>query len=106
MHMADGRLLTFARKPAPVQITWLAYPGGTGLDAMDYRLTDSYLDPPELGDLHYTEKSIRLPDCWVCYDPLSDLPERENSSPRPCHNPSQFCAESSRTLLPLWLPCL
>jgi protein O-GlcNAc transferase len=67
MHMADSRLLSFARKPAPVQITWLAYPGGTGLEAMDYRLTDRFLDPPESDCSHYVEKSIRLPDWWACY---------------------------------------
>jgi predicted O-linked N-acetylglucosamine transferase (SPINDLY family) len=45
MHMADSRLLTFARKPAPVQVTYLAYCSLTGLDTIDYRLTDLYLDP-------------------------------------------------------------
>jgi len=63
----------FARKPAPVQITWLAYPGTTGLEAMDYRLTDPYLDPPG-ADADYVEKSIRLPHSFWCYDPLSEEP--------------------------------
>jgi predicted O-linked N-acetylglucosamine transferase (SPINDLY family) len=71
MHMRNNRLLLFARKPAPVQVTWLAYPGGTGLPAIDYRLTDALLDPPD-SDSYYAERSIRLPGCWCCYDPLSD----------------------------------
>jgi protein O-GlcNAc transferase len=77
MQMSDGRLLVFARKPAPVQVAWLAYPGTTGLSTIDYRLTDSYLDPPGVGDENYSEKSIRLPDTFWCYDPLSELPVNE-----------------------------
>jgi predicted O-linked N-acetylglucosamine transferase (SPINDLY family) len=74
MHMSQGRPLMFARKPAPVQVAWLAYPGTTGLPAMDYRLTDPHLDPPGETDQFYTEKSIRLPDAFWCYDPLTTVP--------------------------------
>jgi predicted O-linked N-acetylglucosamine transferase (SPINDLY family) len=74
MHTGNNRLLVFARKPAPVQVTWLAYPGTTGLDAIDYRLTDPYLDPPGLFDAFYAEKSIRLPDTFWCYDTLTEQP--------------------------------
>ncbi len=76
MHMANNRLLVFARKPAPVQATWLAYPGSTGVAAIDYRLTDPYLDPVE-GDgrkERYSEVSIRLPESFWCYDPLTEEP--------------------------------
>ncbi len=60
MHMSNGRLLALARRPAPVQVTYLAYPGTTGVSAIDYRLTDPYLDPAGDSDLNYCEKSIRL----------------------------------------------
>ncbi|WP_144148155.1 tetratricopeptide repeat protein [Paraburkholderia sp. BCC1884] len=73
MHMADGRPLLFARKPAPVQIAWLAYPGTTGIGAIDYRLTDPWLDPAGT-DAMYSERSIRLPDSFWCYDPLTGTP--------------------------------
>ncbi|PLZ04312.1 hypothetical protein CY652_01160 [Burkholderia sp. WAC0059] len=73
MHMADGRPLLFARQPAPAQVAWLAYPGTTGLDAIEYRLTDPHLDPPGHDD-HYRERSLRLPDTFWCYDPLTDTP--------------------------------
>ncbi|MGD0461670.1 MAG: tetratricopeptide repeat protein [Tepidisphaeraceae bacterium] len=95
MHMAQNRLLVFARKPAPVQVAWLAYPGGTGLDAMDYRITDGFMDPPEKPTPYYREQSIRLADCWCCYDALCDIPaaaKRESGPVRfgsinnPCKN--------------------
>jgi predicted O-linked N-acetylglucosamine transferase (SPINDLY family) len=73
MHMAHNRLLTFARKPSPVQVCWLAYPGGTGLDTMDYRLTDRFLNPPDQPMPAYTEESIYLPDIWCCYAPLEEI---------------------------------
>ncbi|MGA2441309.1 MAG: tetratricopeptide repeat protein [Tepidisphaeraceae bacterium] len=70
LHTAGNRLPVFARKPAPVQATWLGYPGTTGLKSIDYRLTDRYLDPPGQGDEFYTEKSIHLPHCFWCYGPI------------------------------------
>jgi predicted O-linked N-acetylglucosamine transferase (SPINDLY family) len=73
MHMANGRPLTFARKPAAVQVAWLAYPGTTGIDAMDYRFTDPRLDPAG-AEKQYSERSIVLPDSFWCYDPLTDQP--------------------------------
>jgi predicted O-linked N-acetylglucosamine transferase (SPINDLY family) len=74
MHMANNRLLVFARKPAPVQVTYLAYAGTTGLGTMDYRLTDPYLDPPGQDESCYSEQSLRLPETYWCYRPLLALP--------------------------------
>lgn len=83
LHMGRNRLLLFARKPAPVQVTWLGYPGTTGLSTIDYRLTDPYLDPPGEHDAFYSEHSYRLPDTFWCYAPqaeieVSDLPADRN----------------------------
>jgi predicted O-linked N-acetylglucosamine transferase (SPINDLY family) len=67
-------MLVFARKPAPVQLTMLGLPSTTGLDSIDYRLTDPWFDPPGSGDDDYSEQSIRLPrTCW-CYQPPEDAP--------------------------------
>src|SRR5262245_17752300 len=65
-HSGHNRMLTFARKPAPVQVTYLAYCSTTGVDAIDFRVTDRFLDP--LGESsHYTEASLHLPHCYWCY---------------------------------------
>jgi predicted O-linked N-acetylglucosamine transferase (SPINDLY family) len=74
MHMAGGRPLLFARKPAPVQVCCIAYPGTTGLSTIDYRLSDPYLDPPTAGDQYYSEKTFRLPETFWCFDSLTTVP--------------------------------
>jgi predicted O-linked N-acetylglucosamine transferase (SPINDLY family) len=78
-HTRENRLLTFARKPAPIQVSWLGWPGTTGLETIDYRLSDPYLDPPEQAELPYTERTIRLPDSFWCYDPTTHQPVVEVS---------------------------
>jgi protein O-GlcNAc transferase len=110
MHMAHNRLLLFARKPAPVQVTWLAYPGSTGLEAMDYRFTDAFMDPPSASSEGYSEDSVRLPDSWCCYDPMSNLPQ---SPVEPAHRGeflrfgslNNFC-KLNEPLLRLWAQVL
>jgi tetratricopeptide (TPR) repeat protein len=79
MHMRGHRLLCFARKPAPIQVTYLGYCSTTGLKSIDYRLTDPYLDPFDgaqggppgetARDGWYVERSLRLPRTYWCYEP-------------------------------------
>jgi protein O-GlcNAc transferase len=71
LHMAGTSLMVFARKPAPVQVTFAGYPGSTGVETIDYRLSDPYLDPPEHDSL-YSEKTIRLPHSFWCYATVAD----------------------------------
>ena len=75
MHTAGNRLPVFARQSAPVQVTWLAYPGSTGLHSIAYRLTDAYMEPPGDNSNWFTEEPVRLPDSWCCYDPVSEYPD-------------------------------
>jgi predicted O-linked N-acetylglucosamine transferase (SPINDLY family) len=74
LHTAGNRMLVFARKPAPVQVTMLGLPTTTGLDTIDYRLTDPYLDPPGETDADYSEQSIRLPHSFWVFQPPDDSP--------------------------------
>jgi protein O-GlcNAc transferase len=75
MHMAGNRLGVFARRPAPVQVTYLAYCSTTGMEAIDYRMTHRHLDPL-VGDLlHYSERSVELPSSYWCYEPGVVTPE-------------------------------
>ncbi len=60
-HTAKNRLLTFARKPAPIQISWIGYPNTTGLQAMDYVLMDRFNAPYGAYERYYVEKLARLP---------------------------------------------
>ncbi len=75
-HTRGNRLLVFARRPAPLQLTFLGYPNTTGMRAMDYRLSDAYGDPPDAGGQRYRERVLRMPHSVWCYRPSADdMPE-------------------------------
>lgn len=72
-HTAYNRLPTFARKPAPIQMTWIGYPATTGLTAMDYRLTEEDLDPTGMTEQYHTETLLRLPG-GATFQPAPESP--------------------------------
>lgn len=74
-HTGDSRLMVLDRRPAPVQVAWCGYPQTTGLDAVQYRLTDALVDPEGEIDRHYVESLVRLPSGFLCYEPPPDAPE-------------------------------
>lgn len=73
-HSNSNRLRLFGRRAAPVQVTYLGYPNTTGIDSMDYRLTDRWADPEGDGDEFHSELLWRLPNSFLCYTaPLDHL---------------------------------
>lgn len=82
-HTEFNRLTVFARRAAPVQLTYLGFPNSTGLPTMDFRITDAATDPDPLADGWHTESLLRLPDSQWCFRPFGApavpgaLPARE-----------------------------
>lgn len=104
-HTGHNRLLAFARKPAPVQISWIGYHGTTGLSGMDYYLTDRFLLPPGQFDHQFTEKLVHLPAGAPFLPsaeapPVNDLPALGNGylTFGSFNRPSKL----SRTVIALW----
>jgi predicted O-linked N-acetylglucosamine transferase (SPINDLY family) len=73
-HTAGNRLDVMAAKPAPVQVSWIGYPNTTGLETVDYRLSDAVADPPA-SEQQYVEELVRFDGPFLCYTPLHDAPE-------------------------------
>jgi len=82
-HTKDNRLNVFVTKPAPIQVTWAGYVGTTGLDSIDYLISDRY-QSPEGAEEYTVEQIVRLSDDYICYMPpeyapeVSPLPALEN----------------------------
>lgn len=83
-HTAFSRLFLFARRPAPIQVSWLGYFNTTGMTAIDYLISDEVTIPRE-EDQYFVEKVIRLPDGRFCYEPqpyspnVATLPAARNT---------------------------
>jgi predicted O-linked N-acetylglucosamine transferase (SPINDLY family) len=74
-HTRGNRLLVFARKAAPVQVTAYGYINTTGMSAIDYRLTDAHMDPPGTSEHCYSEKLARLPRIYMVFRPPPQAPQ-------------------------------
>lgn len=104
-HTAFNRLTVFARKPAPVQMSWAGYVGTTGLAAIDWLIADRFHVPPEFASDH-RERVLRLPDGYVCYTPplyapsVTALPMAQGHAPTfaAFHNP----AKMGKAAIALW----
>jgi predicted O-linked N-acetylglucosamine transferase (SPINDLY family) len=108
-HTAKNRLLTFARKPAPLQVSWIGYPGTTGLSAMDYYQSDRFLFPDGRFDDQFIEKIVRLPAASA-FLPSKDAPP-VNALPALSNGYMTFgsfnrLSKISRSVVALWAQLL
>ena len=96
-HMDGNRALVLARKPAPVQVNYLAYPATSGMSAMDYRITCAWLDPQttlEDDASNNSEQLMRVPNTFWCYGPLATSPA-VNELPAPSNGTFTFASLNS-----------
>ncbi len=73
-HTDKNRLLTFAYKPAPIQVSWIGFPGTTGLKTMDYYLVDNDCCPSGMFDNYFIEKLVHLPSIVTFSVPETNTP--------------------------------
>jgi len=104
-HTAKNRLLLFARRPAPVQLTWLGYFGTTGLTTIDYNLADRFV-VLKGEESNFTETVWRLPESYLCFAP-PDLDIPALTPPATRGNPITFGsfnnnAKTSPNTIALW----
>ena len=105
-HTAGNRLGVVARRVAPVQVTWLGYPNTTGLEAVDWRITDAVADLAPSAEALHTERLWRLPGTFLAYQPPADAPEL-GVPPCTLGRPVSFAAynnftKASDTVMALW----
>lgn len=73
-HTEGNRLLVFARQPAPLQVSWFGLPISTGLQSVQYRITDAAIDLPETADRWYSEQLVRLDRFYAAFRPDAQSP--------------------------------
>jgi predicted O-linked N-acetylglucosamine transferase (SPINDLY family) len=109
---SGGRPGIFAARAAPVQVSFLGFPGTTGADFMDFLVADSVVLPAE-DDAHYTERALRLPDAYLPFDcdrPIPQLAPARSAAGLP-EQGFVFCAfnqpyKITQQMFALWLELL
>jgi predicted O-linked N-acetylglucosamine transferase (SPINDLY family) len=105
-HMGGNRLAVFARRPAPVQVSFAGYPESTGLEAIGYRISDRYLERNSVDDVTRQTDRVFLIDSFWCYDPcginveVNSLPADETGT-LTFGNLNNFC-KINEAVLQLW----
>lgn len=77
-YTKSNRLSICALRPAPVQVTYLGFPGTTGADFLDYFISDSIVTP-ENHDAYFSEKLVRMPHCYQANDYRQEIAEKKRT---------------------------
>lgn len=94
-HTAGNRLPLFSCKPAPIQCTYLGYPNTTGLNEMDYRITDEETDPTGTTEHLHSEELVRLPNGFLTYSRhLASTPVTMYREPHPTRHYTFTCCNN------------
>jgi predicted O-linked N-acetylglucosamine transferase (SPINDLY family) len=99
-HTMGSRVTLFARRCAPVQMTWMGYLNTTGLADADFRICDAYTDPPGRTERLHTERLLRMPHSQWCYSPAFRAVDR------PARDPSRVVFGSFNQFWKINDPCL
>ncbi|MDD2850966.1 MAG: glycosyltransferase [Desulfuromonadaceae bacterium] len=110
-YTAWNRLALFAIRPAPLQVTWLGYPHSTGMNAIDYRISDFIADPPGLTERFHTEQLLRLPGPFLCFKRYESCPARRFAPSSNNNGSITFAsfnnlAKASPTIVGCWIQIL
>lgn len=101
-HSANNRLAVLALAAAPIQATWLGFPGTTGLAAICYRLTDDVADPPG-SESQSSEALVRLPRGFHCWrPPVAELPVARRAGNGPAFGSFNNLQKISPATVALW----
>ncbi len=98
-HTSHGRLMVFGYRAAPIQVSWIGYPNTTGVDSMDYRLTDELVDPDPDEDHLYSERLFRLPGSFLCFSPPREAELLTSDWPVPGRDGITFGSFNARVKL-------
>jgi len=105
-HMAGNRLPVFARQPAPVQVSFAGYPDTTGLEQIEYRISDRYLEQQSADETTGQQERVCLIESFWCYDPCGihveiNRPPAKRSGIITFGNLGNFC-KVNEPILKLW----
>jgi len=106
-HTLGNRLALFAMRAAPVQASWLGYLNTTGLQSIDFRITDAHTDPEGMTEHLHSEALARMPHSQWCWVPFHEAPPRPaEHHGQPVFGSFNYAGKVNDATLDLWAQVL